>query len=102
MAIKRLQAALDVIWPLAGELFQPDAVAARLPGVAVDSADLREEVDDVLGTVRLRWTEPGASRESSLAPRCATITAQRPSAWRTPTWNGAIRKCSSSRTPTLA
>jgi ring-1,2-phenylacetyl-CoA epoxidase subunit PaaC len=47
----KMQAALDVIWPLAGELFQPDAVAARLPGVAVDSADLREEVDDVLGTV---------------------------------------------------
>jgi ring-1,2-phenylacetyl-CoA epoxidase subunit PaaC len=47
----KMQAALDVIWPLAGELFQPDPVAARLPGVAVDAADLRDEVDDVLGTV---------------------------------------------------
>jgi ring-1,2-phenylacetyl-CoA epoxidase subunit PaaC len=47
----KMQAALDVIWPLAGELFQPDPVAARLPGVAVDSAGLREEVDGVLGTV---------------------------------------------------
>jgi ring-1,2-phenylacetyl-CoA epoxidase subunit PaaC len=47
----KMQAALDVIWPLAGELFQPDPVAARLPGVAVDAAGLREEVDDVLGTV---------------------------------------------------
>ena len=46
-----MQAALDVIWPLAGELFRPDPVAARLPGVAVDPADLRAEVDDVLGTV---------------------------------------------------
>jgi ring-1,2-phenylacetyl-CoA epoxidase subunit PaaC len=47
----KMQAALDVIWPLADELFQPDPVAARLPGVAVDSADLRDEVDGVLGTV---------------------------------------------------
>jgi ring-1,2-phenylacetyl-CoA epoxidase subunit PaaC len=47
----KMQAALDVIWPLAGELFQSDPVAARLPGVAVNPADLREEVDDVLGTV---------------------------------------------------
>jgi ring-1,2-phenylacetyl-CoA epoxidase subunit PaaC len=47
----KMQAALDVIWPLAGELFQPDPVTARLPGVAVNSADLREEVDGVLGTV---------------------------------------------------
>lgn len=28
--------------------------------------------DDVLGTVRLRWTEPGASRESSLAREFTT------------------------------
>jgi ring-1,2-phenylacetyl-CoA epoxidase subunit PaaC len=46
----KMQAALDVIWPLADELFQPDPVAARLPGVA-DPADLRGEVDAVLGTV---------------------------------------------------
>ena len=48
---RKMQAALEVIWPLAGELFQPDPVAARLPGVAADPADLREEVDGVLGTV---------------------------------------------------
>jgi len=47
----KMQAALDAIWPLAGELFEPDPVTARLPGVAVDPADLRGEVDDVLGTV---------------------------------------------------
>src|SRR4051794_24070137 len=47
----KMAAALEVIWPLAGELFQPDPVAARLPGVAADPADLREEVDGVLGTV---------------------------------------------------
>ena len=48
---RKMQAALDAIWPLAGELFEPDPVTARLPGVAVDPADLRGEVDDVLGTV---------------------------------------------------
>ena len=47
----RMQAALDVIWPLAAELFEPDPVTARLPGVTVDPADLRGEVDDVLGRV---------------------------------------------------
>ena len=47
----KMQAALDAIWPLAGELFQPDLVAARLPGVAVDPAGLRGEVDDVLDQV---------------------------------------------------
>ncbi len=47
----KMQAALEVIWPLADELFQPDPVAARLPGVAVDPAGLRAEVDGVLGTV---------------------------------------------------
>ncbi len=47
----RMQAALDVIWPLADELFQADPVSARLPGVAADPAGLRGEVDDVLGTV---------------------------------------------------
>ena len=47
----RMAAALGVIWPLTDELFQADPVADRLPGVAVDPADLRGEVDDVLGTV---------------------------------------------------
>jgi len=47
----KMQAALDVIWPLAGELFAPDPVTARLPGVAVDPAGLRGEVDGVLGQV---------------------------------------------------
>jgi ring-1,2-phenylacetyl-CoA epoxidase subunit PaaC len=47
----KMQAALDVIWPLTDELFRPDPVAARLPGVAADPAGLRAEVDDVLGTV---------------------------------------------------
>jgi ring-1,2-phenylacetyl-CoA epoxidase subunit PaaC len=48
---QKMQAALEVIWPLAGELFRPDPVTDRLPGVAVDPARLRAEVDDVLGHV---------------------------------------------------
>ncbi len=47
----RMQAALAAVWPLAGELFEADPVAAALPGVAADPAELRAEVDAVLGTV---------------------------------------------------
>ena len=47
----RMAAALEVIWPLTDELFQPDPVAASLPGVAADPAGLRAEVDAVLDTV---------------------------------------------------
>ena len=47
----RMQAALTAIWPLTGELFEAHPVAGALPGVAADPADLRAEVDAVLGTV---------------------------------------------------
>jgi len=47
----KMQAALEAIWPLADEVFQPDPVSAALPGVAVDPAGLRTEVDAVLDTV---------------------------------------------------
>ena len=47
----RMAAALGAIWPLADELFQADPVAAGLPGVAADPADLRAEVDAVLDAV---------------------------------------------------
>jgi ring-1,2-phenylacetyl-CoA epoxidase subunit PaaC len=47
----RMAAALEAIWPLTGELFQADPVAASLPGVAADPEDLRAEVDAVLDTV---------------------------------------------------
>jgi ring-1,2-phenylacetyl-CoA epoxidase subunit PaaC len=47
----KMRAALEVIWPLADELFQPDQVTAALPGVAADPAALRAEVDAVLDTV---------------------------------------------------
>jgi ring-1,2-phenylacetyl-CoA epoxidase subunit PaaC len=47
----RMAAALEAIWPLKGELFQADPVAASLPAVAADPADLRAEVDTVLDAV---------------------------------------------------
>jgi len=48
---RRMQAALAVVWPLVGELFRPHPVEAALPGVAVDPATLRGDVDIVLDTV---------------------------------------------------
>jgi ring-1,2-phenylacetyl-CoA epoxidase subunit PaaC len=47
----RMQAALDAMWPLAGELLRPDPVADALPGVAVPPQRLRGEVDAVLDAV---------------------------------------------------
>jgi len=47
----RMQAGLAAIWPLTGELFEAHPVAAALPGVAADPAELRAEVDAALGTV---------------------------------------------------
>ncbi len=47
----KMQAALDALWPLVGELFRTDAVIAMLPGVAADPATLRGEVEEVLSTV---------------------------------------------------
>lgn len=48
---RRVQAGLDVVWPLVDELFTSHEVERALPGVAVDSATLRAEVDVVLDTV---------------------------------------------------
>jgi len=59
----KMQAALNAIWPLVDELFHADPVAAALPGVAVDPAKLRADVDAVLGTVLTAATldRPGAA-----------------------------------------
>ena len=50
------------------------AIGAGHSVTALYELSLRDEFsrDDVLGTVRLRWTEPGASRESSLAQEITT------------------------------
>ncbi|MEJ2886371.1 1,2-phenylacetyl-CoA epoxidase subunit PaaC [Actinomycetospora aeridis] len=49
----RMQAGLDTVWPFVEELFLPHAVERRLAaaGVAVDPAELRDEVDAVLEQV---------------------------------------------------
>jgi ring-1,2-phenylacetyl-CoA epoxidase subunit PaaC len=47
----RMQAALDALWPLVGELLRPDPVADALPGVAVPPQTLGDEVGAVLDAV---------------------------------------------------
>lgn len=53
----RMQAALDRLWPHAGEMFDADEVDAALPGIAPDAAVVRaafeERLDDVLRTAGL-------------------------------------------------
>jgi ring-1,2-phenylacetyl-CoA epoxidase subunit PaaC len=61
----RMQAALDAVWPHVEELFRTSDVEARLPGVAADPAETRDEVDAVLDAVfaaatLTRPTRPGA------------------------------------------
>ncbi|GAA4428203.1 1,2-phenylacetyl-CoA epoxidase subunit PaaC [Actinokineospora soli] len=50
---ERMVAGLDRVWPYVDELFTTHPVEARLAdaGIAVDPAELRAEVDDVLDTV---------------------------------------------------
>lgn len=48
---RRMQAAIDVIWPLVDELFRSHPVELALPGTAVPAAMLRAEVDVVIDTV---------------------------------------------------
>jgi ring-1,2-phenylacetyl-CoA epoxidase subunit PaaC len=47
----RMIAGLERVWPLVAELFATHEVERRLPAVAVDPADVRSEVDDVLDQV---------------------------------------------------
>jgi ring-1,2-phenylacetyl-CoA epoxidase subunit PaaC len=65
----KMQAALGVVWPLVDELFRADPVTASLPGVAVDPAQLRAEVDVVLDTVLAAATldRPGAAPMGQVA-----------------------------------
>ena len=48
---RRMQDAVDAVWPLTDELFQPHGIELRLPGVAVDPSALRPEFDAVLTQV---------------------------------------------------
>jgi ring-1,2-phenylacetyl-CoA epoxidase subunit PaaC len=49
----RMQGAIAALWPYTAELFVPSAVERRLAavGAAVDPSIVREEFDDVIGTV---------------------------------------------------
>jgi ring-1,2-phenylacetyl-CoA epoxidase subunit PaaC len=55
---RRMQAALEVVWPYVEELFRTSDVERRLigAGVAVDPADTRGEVDAVLDEVLAKAT----------------------------------------------
>ncbi|MFW6641293.1 1,2-phenylacetyl-CoA epoxidase subunit PaaC [Nocardiopsis algeriensis] len=70
---ERMRAALADVWPLTGELFACHPVEARLAGqgVAVDPAQVREEVHGVLAQVlaEARLEGPGPFPESVLAGR---------------------------------
>lgn len=48
---RRMQAGLEVLWPLLDELFHTQPAELALPGVAVPAGTLREEFDVILDTV---------------------------------------------------
>ena len=83
---QRVQAAIDGVWPLVGELFAPHDVERRLvaAGVAVDPATLRAEFDDVLAEVlrvaTLRAPAPadgdGRGRDGRHGPELAEILTE--------------------------
>lgn len=63
---RRMQAALDALWPYLGELFRTSDEERRLvgAGVAVDPGQTREEVDAVLDQVLARATLTRPERPS--------------------------------------
>ncbi len=67
----RMIAGLAQVWPLVDELFTPHAVELALPGVAVDPASVRSEVDEVLDTVfgAASLDRPSAAPMSTVAGR---------------------------------
>jgi ring-1,2-phenylacetyl-CoA epoxidase subunit PaaC len=68
---RRAQAAVDAVWPLLADLFTATDVETRLAaaGVAVDPADVREEVHGVLTTVLERATLTVPEWPADTAPR---------------------------------
>jgi ring-1,2-phenylacetyl-CoA epoxidase subunit PaaC len=64
---RRMQTAVDALWPYVGELFRTSDEERRLAaaGVAVDPADVREEVDAVLDEVLRRATLTRPDRPST-------------------------------------
>jgi ring-1,2-phenylacetyl-CoA epoxidase subunit PaaC len=83
---RRAQAGVDAVWPLLGDLFTATDVETRLTasGVAVDPADLREEVRDVLTMVLERATltvpewpaeQPARGRSGQHGPELTALLA---------------------------
>ena len=68
---RRAQAGADAVWPLLADVFSPTDVERRLAagGVAVDPAEVRAEVRDVLTTVLERATLPVPAWPVEVAPR---------------------------------
>ncbi|TCK19843.1 1,2-phenylacetyl-CoA epoxidase subunit PaaC [Pseudonocardia endophytica] len=70
---RRMQAGLDAVWPYVDELFRTSDVERRLVGadVAVDPAELREEVDAVLDEVigRATLTRPQRAAAGTIGGR---------------------------------
>jgi ring-1,2-phenylacetyl-CoA epoxidase subunit PaaC len=81
---RRMQAAVDTVWPYLAELFETDDVVRALPGVAVDPAVLREPVlayvSGVLGRATLRVPDvpprPGSGRRGAHTPALAPMLAE--------------------------
>ena len=81
---RRMQDGLDAVWPYVPELFEPDPLVDRLPGVAVDPAQLREPalayVADVLGRATLRLPDvddaPGGGRRGEHTDALAPMLAE--------------------------
>jgi ring-1,2-phenylacetyl-CoA epoxidase subunit PaaC len=83
---ERMQAAVDAVWPLTGELFGTHPVEARLAagGVAVDPVVLRDEFDaawtQVLEAATLRRPQDGATaaggRDGAHTPALAEILTE--------------------------
>jgi len=70
---RRMQAGLEAVWPYVDELFRTSDVERRLigAGVAVDPAELREEVDAVLDEVigRATLTRPQRAAAGTIGGR---------------------------------
>jgi ring-1,2-phenylacetyl-CoA epoxidase subunit PaaC len=84
---RRTQAGVDAVWPLLADLFSPTDVETRLTaaGVAVDPAELREEVHGVLTEVLTRATldvpgwpadVPPRGRSGQHSPELAALLAE--------------------------
>ncbi|WP_369135218.1 1,2-phenylacetyl-CoA epoxidase subunit PaaC [Modestobacter sp. I12A-02662] len=68
---RRAQSGADAVWPLMADVFSPTDVERRLTaaGVAVDPAEVRDEVRDVLTTVLERATLRVPAWPADAAPR---------------------------------